>query len=43
MAATMDLYPAALANCTKINLAIAEWAKKFEGLKARSDWDEISK
>ena len=43
MAATKDLYPAALANCTKVNAQIGEWVKKLDDLKARPDWVEISK
>ena len=43
MAAAKDLYPAALANCPKVNAKIGEWGQKFEDLRARPDWDEISK
>ena len=41
MAAAKDLYPAALANCPNVHENIDFWVKKFEDLKARSDWDEI--
>ena len=43
MAAAKDLYPAALANCPRVNAKIGEWGQKFEDLRARPDWDEISK
>ena len=43
MAATKDLFATALTTCTKINAKIEELVKKFDDLKARSDWDEISK
>ena len=39
MAATKDLFSTALTTCTKITSKFDEWAKKFDDLKARSDWD----
>ena len=43
MAATKDLYGVALTTCTKLTTKFEEWGKKFDDLKARSDWDEIEK
>ena len=43
MAVAKDLYPAALSNCPKVNAKIGELGKELEDLKARPDWDEISK
>lgn len=48
IAVTKELYPAALAKCTDtkeidFNAKISEIEKKFDDLKARSDWNEISK
>ena len=43
MADTKPLFETALATCTKVSAAFEEWGKKFDDLKARSDWDQISK
>ena len=45
MAAIRPLFTTALAACTQpdYNKSLAKWAKEFDDLKARPDWDEISK